>query len=39
MQCSGDVFAAKLGDIMTAAKQANPREDGDYERDGLLYCG
>lgn len=39
MQCSGDVFAAKLGDIMTAAKQANPREDGDYEHDGLLYCG
>lgn len=28
-----------IADIVTRAAEANPRVEGDYERDGLLYCG
>lgn len=28
-----------ISDIIAKAAEVNPREDGDYEKDGLLYCG
>ena len=28
-----------ISDIVSKAAEVNPREDGDYEKDGLLYCG
>ena len=33
-------MASKLAEtIMATAEQANPLNDGDYEKDGLIYCG
>ena len=28
-----------ISNIIAKAAEANPRVDGDYEKDGLLYCG
>lgn len=39
MQYSDNPFADTLTKIAQAAKEANPREDGDYTENGLLHCG
>lgn len=39
-EAPNSAMANQLADTMMAtAEQANPINDGDYEKDGLIYCG